>query len=99
MINVFLSYATKDKDVFQIARISKKLESYNDINEVLYWEEDSGSNIIKFMNDSINKYDVMLLFCSPNSLKSEWVEKEWTAAIIHFSLTETDYHWQYRVRD
>ena len=37
-------------------------------------------NIIKYMNDNLGMCDVVLLFCSPNSLKSTPVLKEWTAA-------------------
>lgn len=37
-------------------------------------------NIIKYMNDNLGKCDVILLFCSPNALKSIPVEKEWTGA-------------------
>ncbi len=34
------------------------------------------------MSDSVSKCDVMLLFCSPNALKSKPIEKEWTTADI-----------------
>ncbi len=39
-------------------------------------------NIIKYMSDNLANCDVMLLFCSPNALKSISIEKEWTSADI-----------------
>jgi len=79
-ISVFLSYATKDSDHFKIKEIAENLKICKGIAEVLFYEGESYDNFIKFMNDNIGKCDVMLLFCSPNSLKSNSVEKEWTAA-------------------
>ena len=32
------------------------------------------------MNKYVGECDVMILFCSPNALKSEFVEDEWMAA-------------------
>ena len=77
---VFVSYATKDADWFKIKEISKTLTTYNDINKVLYWQEDMKDNIFEFMDENLGKCDVMLLFCSPHALKSKPVTKEWTAA-------------------
>jgi hypothetical protein len=79
---VFVSYATKDADIFKIREISEALTNQEKITDVLYWQEDMQDNIIKYMNDNLEKCDVMLLFCSPNALTSEPVEKEWTAADI-----------------
>jgi hypothetical protein len=81
-ILVFVSYATKDAEIFKIKEISKNLSKRDKINNVLYWQENMKDNIIKYMNDNLGKCDVMLLFCSPNALASEPVEKEWTAADI-----------------
>lgn len=81
-INVFVSYATKDSDEFKVSDIAETLTGYEKISDVLYWQEDMKDNIIKYMNDNLGKCDIMILFCSPNSLASEPVEKEWTAADI-----------------
>ena len=81
-ILVFVSYATKDADVYRIREIAENLTKYEKIQDVLYWQEDMKDNIIKYMNDNLGICDVMLLFCSPNALASEPVEKEWTAADI-----------------
>jgi len=79
---VFVSYSTKDADIYKIRDLAENLTKYEKINDVLYWQEDMKDNIIKYMNDNLGKCDVMLLFCSPNALASEPVEKEWTAADI-----------------
>ena len=79
-ILVFISYATKDTDIFQIPRISEGLTVYKEIDDVLYWQEDVEDNIIEYMNENLNKCDVVILFCSPNAMDSTSVKKEWTAA-------------------
>ncbi|MFX0077418.1 MAG: toll/interleukin-1 receptor domain-containing protein, partial [Candidatus Hermodarchaeota archaeon] len=79
---VFVSYATKDADFFKIKEVAEKLSKIQDIDDVLYWQENMKDNIIKYMNENLGKCDVFLLFCSPNALKSGPVEKEWTAAEI-----------------
>ncbi|MFX1259821.1 MAG: toll/interleukin-1 receptor domain-containing protein [Promethearchaeota archaeon] len=78
-ILVFVSYATKDSEIFKIREISEKLTKYDNIDDVLYWEEDMHDNIYKYMNDNLGRCNVMLLFCSFNALNSVPVEKEWTA--------------------
>ena len=79
-ILIFVSYATKDADIFKVKDIAKALTKFKKIVNVLYWQEHMKDNIIKYMNDNLGKCDAMLLFCSPNALRSEPVEKEWTAA-------------------
>ena len=77
---IFVSYATTDAETFDIKELSKRLKSYDEIKEVLYWQEHMTDNIIKFMSDNLGKCNAMLLFCSENALGSESVDKEWTAA-------------------
>ncbi len=77
----FVSYATKDSKDFQIKSIAEKLTEYPEIDNVLYWEEDMHDDIIKYMNDNLKKCHLFLLFCSQNSMRSEPVEMEWTAAL------------------
>jgi len=79
-IIVFISYNTKDTEFFKINEVVKNLKNFEQISDVLYYEQESYDNFIKFMNDNIGICDVVVLFCSPNSLKSSYVEKEWTAA-------------------
>jgi hypothetical protein len=78
---IFISYATMDKDIFHIAELSSKLEKSNEIDEMLYWEEDAYGSITSYMEENVRKCDVFLLFCSPNAKSSKWVKLEWEAAI------------------
>jgi len=78
--NIFLSYSTKDSDYFDIPRIVKRLEDYPDIGKVLFWEADSKQNIVEFMDETLQKCNVFILFCSENSVKSAAVKDEWQAA-------------------
>ena len=48
---VFISYATKDSERFQIPIIAEKLMKCPGIKKVLYWEEHMRDDIIKYMND------------------------------------------------
>ena len=77
---VFVSYATKDADLFKVKDIAEMLTKYEEIKDVLYWQEDLKDNIFKYMSDNLSKCNVMILFCSKNALNSVPVEKEWTAA-------------------
>jgi hypothetical protein len=79
-ILIFASYSTKDVDTYRIRAIAEKLTDFEEIEDVLYWQEDMHDNIFKFMNDNLGRCDVMLLFCSKNAINSIPVEKEWTAA-------------------
>lgn len=79
-ILVFVSYATKDAPSFRIEEIAEELSKTYEIDDVLYWQEDNKDNIIEYMNENLGSCDVVLLFCSPNSLNSIPVQKEWTAA-------------------
>ena len=78
---VFISYATKDSKKFNVPLIAERLIKYPEISKFLYWEKHMRDDIIKYMNDNMGKCNILLLFCSPNSLKSEPVEMEWQAAL------------------
>jgi len=79
-IIVFMSYVTKDAEAFKIKEIANSLDKYERIKKVLYWERDTEDNIQKYMSDNLGACDVLLLFCSPNTLVSKPVGDEWTAA-------------------
>ena len=81
-LTLFISYATKDSDLYRIKEVAKLLDSYKNIKKVLFWEKDMDDNIITYMNENLGKCDVMVLFCSKNTLNSVPVQKEWTAAEI-----------------
>ncbi|MFX0151921.1 MAG: TIR domain-containing protein, partial [Candidatus Hodarchaeota archaeon] len=77
---IFLSYSTLDSDYFQIHEIEKRLESYPEIEDVTFWEADSGENIVEFMEKTLRESNITILFCSENSINSEAVKGEWQAA-------------------
>ncbi|TFF98558.1 MAG: toll/interleukin-1 receptor domain-containing protein [Promethearchaeota archaeon] len=79
-LKIFISYATTDKNLYQIKEIADFFKQKPEISNVWYWEESAYGKIYKFMNEKINECDVVLLFCSENSLTSEFVEDEWIAA-------------------
>ncbi|MBN1802100.1 MAG: TIR domain-containing protein [Candidatus Lokiarchaeota archaeon] len=80
-ILIFVSYATKDAEWFKIKEIAEKLVEKNEIENVLYWQEDMKDDIYKYMNDYLGKCDLVLLFCSINALDSKAVEMEWQSAL------------------
>ncbi|MFX1569205.1 MAG: toll/interleukin-1 receptor domain-containing protein [Promethearchaeota archaeon] len=76
----FFSYSMRDSELFNIKKIAESLTSYKRVDDILWCEEDTRDNFIKYMDQNIGKCDVMILFCSPNALKSGFVEDEWMAA-------------------
>jgi len=82
-LKIFLSYSTMDIDHFQILKIVENLEEYPEIDKVMYWESDKVQEVTdykEFMDKTLNEYDVFLLFCSENSMKSASVNEEWQIA-------------------
>ena len=79
-IVVFFSYAIKDSQLYKIKEIAEAVALYEDIEQVLYFEDDTKDNFVQYMNTYVGECDVMVLFCSPNALQSRFVEDEWMAA-------------------
>ncbi|MFW9948360.1 MAG: toll/interleukin-1 receptor domain-containing protein [Candidatus Odinarchaeota archaeon] len=80
MLNVFVSHATIDADLFKIREIKKSLEAHPKIQKVAYWEEDAISSIQGFMGEGIKKCDLFILLCSDNAIKSNAVKNEYEVA-------------------
>ncbi len=78
---VFISYATKDSELFQIPLITDILIQYPEIDDILYWESDMHDDIYEYMDDNLKLCSNFLLFCTENSLYSEAVKMEWRAAL------------------
>lgn len=78
---IFISYATPDLNKFKIPYIAHKLEEYPEIDKALFWQEDTGDDIVDYMNDNIPHSDILILFCSEQSLSSDIVKLEWKAAL------------------
>jgi hypothetical protein len=78
-LRVFLSHASADKPF--VEEVKRFLEEGGDIE---CWldaiEIGFGQNIVARIQDGLAKSDFLLLFLSRTSLKSRWVEEEWTAA-------------------
>ncbi|MFX1296063.1 MAG: TIR domain-containing protein [Promethearchaeota archaeon] len=78
--NVFLSYSTQDTEYFNIKEIAKRLEAFPQIDRVFFWEEDSGENIVTYMERTLSITKTFVFFCSEHAIKSKAVEDEWQAA-------------------
>jgi hypothetical protein len=78
---IFISYATKDSDLFQIPRITEILKHYPEIDDVLYWESDMLDDIYGYMDDNLKRCKIVLLFCTKSSSYSEAVKMEWRSAL------------------
>ncbi|MFX1499547.1 MAG: right-handed parallel beta-helix repeat-containing protein [Promethearchaeota archaeon] len=78
--NLFLSYSTLDSDYFHIQMIAQQLKQYKEIDDVLFWERDSGQNIVEYMEKALRKCNTFVLFCTERSLSSDAVKDEWQAA-------------------
>ncbi|MFX0141072.1 MAG: ABC transporter substrate-binding protein, partial [Candidatus Hodarchaeota archaeon] len=78
---IFISYTTKDSDLFQIPLITDILVQYPEIDDILYWESDMHDDIYEYMDDTLKLCSVILLFCTQNSLYSEPVKIEWRSAL------------------
>ena len=79
--HVFISYATKDRDLFQIIDTVNKIEALDDVDKCYYWEGDTEDDIIQYMEENLRKCEIFILASSPNSLASEPVGIEWRAAL------------------
>ena len=78
---IFISYATKDSDLFQIPLITDILVQYPEIDDILYWESDMHDDIYEYMDDNLKLCSVFLLFCTQTSFYSEPVKMEWRSAL------------------
>ncbi len=67
---MFICYSMKDSEKFQSSKIAEDLTNRPEIDDVLFCEEDAREDFIKYMNDYIEKCDILLLFCSQNALNS-----------------------------
>ena len=80
-LSIFLSYNTQDSEKFKIKEFAQKLNSYEEIYEVSYCEDNTEDDFIAYMNECVGKCDIFLLFCSEKSIDSDFVGIEWRAAL------------------
>jgi hypothetical protein len=79
-ISVFLSFYQGDLKVFKIREIIQKLKDFPEINNKIYWTYEMDNNIFKFTQEIINKFDILLLFCSKEALNSTDIKNQWISA-------------------
>lgn len=80
-INIFISYATKDAEFFQVPKLAEILKGYSEIGEVYYWQEEASGSIIDYMEKHIIIADTCIFCYSKAALGSQAVKKERDMAI------------------
>ena len=77
-LRVFLSHASADtraaEELARCLQEGDEIECFLDRFEIGF-----GENVVSRISDGLAKSDYVLLLLSPNSLKSRWVEQEWTS--------------------
>ena len=81
MVKVFFSYATSDRDLFQIPQVAELLGAKSCIDEVYYWEESASGSIIEYMNNCVKDSDTCVFFYSKAAASSGPVKKERDMAV------------------
>jgi len=69
-IQIFISYAVADFNIFKIREISEYLEQHDEIYKALYCEEDLIDDIDNFMNKYVPESQILIFFASQISLNS-----------------------------
>ena len=82
-MKIFISYASKDLQRFAIPKVSQLLEQQDEIEQVFYWDRDSNfqQSIVKYMEDSIQVSDVIIVVCSEFANDSGPVQQEIDMAV------------------
>jgi len=82
MPSLFVSYARSDKVCAK--KIIQKLLSYNGSYEI-FWDEDieTGSQYRSFIQDKLNAAAVVIVLWSKDSINSDWVQSEASAALTN----------------
>jgi hypothetical protein len=69
-LNIFISHAVKDQDVYQVIDLRNQLENKDIIREVYVCEEDLVDSIRAFMAENIPKSHLLIFIATKNSLNS-----------------------------
>jgi len=78
MATLFISYSSNDRDI--VKRIAIDLRSNGFDVWLDEWEIKVGQSIVKSVGRGIDEADFVVLVLSSNSVKSGWVEVEWSSA-------------------
>lgn len=81
MVKVFFSYATSDRDLYQIPRVAEILEGKSYIDVVFYWEGSASGSIIEYMNNCVKASDTCVFFYSKAAASSGPIKKERDMAV------------------
>jgi len=81
MVKVFFSYATSDRDLFQIPQVAELLGAKSCIDVVYYWEESASGSIIEYMNNCVKDSDTCVFFYTKAAASSGPVKKERDMAV------------------
>lgn len=78
---VLFSFSGKDLERLKIKEIAYALEKQPDIEHVFIYTRDTSTegegDIIKYMQNAVEKCDIVVLFCTANSAESDPVFLEW----------------------
>ena len=80
-INIFMNFYQDDLKLFKIREIMQKLKDFPEINNKIYWTHEMEEDIFEFTQNFIDKFDIMLLFCSKQALNSAEVKNQWISAL------------------
>jgi len=79
-LNLFFSYSKKDTSRFHISKLAKLLKKLPEINDIYYYQAIPFSDIYDYMEEYIERSDIILLFCSENAKYNKYVKLEWKSA-------------------
>ncbi len=80
-LNLFFSYSEKDMSKYHIAQIAKLLKKTPEIDDIFFYHGKTFNNIYEYIEESLEKTDVLLLFCSEHTKVSDYVKIEWQGAL------------------
>ena len=75
-INVFISHAWADQELYRIIDFKESLENSDEINKVYICEKDLVGDIIKFMDEKVPQSNLLIFIATNNSKKSEACQHE-----------------------
>ncbi len=79
-INIFMSFNPKDIKLFKIKEVATALKNYPEIKNILYWQHEMNENVFEFTENNIDKFDLMIIFCSKLALSSASIKNQWISA-------------------
>ena len=80
-LKLFFSYSEKDMGKYHIAQIAKILKKTSEIDDIFFYHDKLFDNIYEYIEESLEKTDVLLLFCSKHTKVSNYVKIEWQGAL------------------